>query len=352
MCVELVAIEPQAGMLAFAALAVGDDGTLYAARPQAGQVWALAPGDDGLPAHPRLLIDGLTLPNALAFVDGALFVAAGDSLWRWRAGELTRLVDDLPSGPGFWTGGLASDGERLFVGVGAPCDSCPFDGQQRGIVLSFDMQGRDRQLVARGLRHPQALALHEGALWIGDSARYGLRGQTGLDELNRLPLPLLGQVADFGFPSCLADGRVDGEPQTDCSATLPPVYRLPTHSQPLALVTYHGAAFPHMEGDLLLILGGDLARPNPQGYQLVRIEEQPNSAIFHSLIPFDGAITAWPPPVTYDPGTGYYDYWANYLSTQRAGFYPHSPLGVAISPQGWIYVSQSGGRLLALRPID
>ncbi|MCS6835882.1 MAG: hypothetical protein NZ750_07680 [Anaerolineae bacterium] len=352
MCVELVAIEPQAGALAFAALAVGDDGTLYAARPLAGQVWALTPGDDGLPANPTLLINDLTLPNALTFVDGALYVVASDSLWRWRAGELTRLVDDLPSGPGFWTGGLASDGRRLFVGIGAPCDSCPFDRQTRGVVLSYDMEGRDKQLVARGLRHPQALAIHQGALWIGDSARQGLRRQVGLDELNRLLLSSLGQVADFGFPRCLADGRADGDSQADCEATLPPAYRLATHSQPLAMTTYRGEAFPTMQGDLLLVLGGDLARPNPNGYQLVRIEERSDSVVFHSLIPFDGAITGWPPPVTYNPETGYFDYWANYLSTQRAGFYPHSPLGVAVSPQGWIYVSSSNGVLLALRPID
>ena len=352
MCVEIIAIEPQAGELAFTALAVSDDGTLYAARPLAGQVWALAPGEGGLPANPTLLIEGLTLPNALAFVDGALYVAAGDSLWRWRNGGLTRLVDDLPSGPGFWTGGLASDGRRLFVGVGAPCDSCAFDQQQRGVVFSFDMQGRDRQLVARGLRQPQALVIHEGALWIGDSARWGLREQTGLDELNRLPLSSLGQVADLGFPHCLADGRADDGAQADCESALLPAYRLATHSQPLALASYRGSAFPTMQGDLLLLLGGDLARPNPNGYQLVRLEERPDTTLFHSLIPFDGAITAWPPPVTYDPKMGYIDPWLSYLSAQGVGFYPHRPLGLAVSPQGWIYVSSSGGRLLALRPID
>ena len=39
-----------------------------------------------------------------------------------------------------------------------------------------------------------------------------------------------------------------------------------------------------------------------------------------------------------------------HLSEQGFGFYPQQPLAVAIHPRGWIYISMTGGRIIALRP--
>ena len=71
----------------------------------------------------------------------------------------TTLVDDLPSGGGFWTGGIAVGGDgRIYVATGAPCDFCVPDDPARGAVLSFALDGSDRQIVATGLRQPADLA--------------------------------------------------------------------------------------------------------------------------------------------------------------------------------------------------
>ena len=35
---------------------------------------------------------------------------------------------------------------------------------------------------------------------------------------------------------------------------------------------------------------------------------------------------------------------------QGSGFWPHRPLDVTVSVEGWIYVSVGGGRILVLRP--
>ena len=52
------------------------------------------------------------------------------------------IVDDLPSGTGFWTGGLAiGSGGRLYVAVGAPCGNCEFDERERGAILSMNLDG-------------------------------------------------------------------------------------------------------------------------------------------------------------------------------------------------------------------
>ena len=39
-----------------------------------------------------------------------------------------------------------------------------------------------------------------------------------------------------------------------------------------------------------------------------------------------------------------------HLSEQGFGIYPQQPLAVAVSPEGWIYISITGGRIVALRP--
>ena len=39
-----------------------------------------------------------------------------------------------------------------------------------------------------------------------------------------------------------------------------------------------------------------------------------------------------------------------HLSELGFGIYPQQPLAVAVSPEGWIYISITGGRIVALRP--
>ena len=38
------------------------------------------------------------------------------------------------------------------------------------------------------------------------------------------------------------------------------------------------------------------------------------------------------------------------LHYQASGFWPHRPLGVTVSREGWIYISVGGGQIYALRP--
>src|SRR5690606_18984266 len=104
-CLENVYVEPDGAELAITALTAAPDGTLYAARPLDGQVIALADSDgDLLPDSPQVVIDGLTLPNGLAYVGDALYIAGGPHLYRYADGTLDMLVDDLPVGPGGWAG--------------------------------------------------------------------------------------------------------------------------------------------------------------------------------------------------------------------------------------------------------
>ncbi len=190
-CLESVYQHPDDAELNLTALAFAEDGSLYVARPLHGEVLVMRDSDgDRLPDSPQVVVGGLTLPNALVVHDGQLYIAGGAFIHRYdpAADALEILVDDLPSGTGFWTGGLAvGPDERLYVSTGAPCDFCEPDDPARGAVLSYRLDGSDRQIVASGLRHPAGLAWHRDRLWVTDSARDDLMDLPWLDELNRVP---------------------------------------------------------------------------------------------------------------------------------------------------------------------
>lgn len=328
-CLEEVTPAGTEGELTFTALAAAPDGTLYAARPLAGEVWALTDTDgDGLPETPALAVSGLTRPNGLAWFDDALYIAAGSEIAMLRAGELRLLVADLPAGAGLWTGGIAvgsrGEGEaRIYVGTGAACDTCETDETGRGAVWSFALDGSDGKIEATGLRQPAALAFLDGELWVVDSAPASAFDQPWLDEINRLT-----PGADFGFPRCL--GTAIG----DCAGVTPPVFALPTGSTPLALAAYTSDILPAFTGSFLVALSGSTGQVELRGYT------------FAQASPATGALTVLIPQTTDQPGFTTTDE----LNYRTVGFYPARPYGVAVSGLGWVYLSLSNGRILAIRP--
>jgi glucose/arabinose dehydrogenase len=335
-CLEQVIKDESAGELGFTALAVGDDGTLYAAQPLYGRVVAFTGwSDDGLPDAPRVVMDGLSLPSALAYHDGALYVAGGARIDRLQAGEAVTLVADLPAGAGFWTGGIAiGPDERLYVATGANCDFCLPDAG-RGVIYSYALDGSDRQLVAQGLRQPAALAFHDGALWAVDSARDGLFDVPDLDELNQVT-----PGAHFGWPYCVGAVSMPDMPgDFDCAAAAPPLLTFATGSNPLSLASYRGGALPRLEGALLVVLGGSSGRLDLRGFGLVavRFDAAGVPVSVENIIPSE---TYTFPRFTLQE-----------MNYRTSGFWPRHPLGVAVSRDGLVYISVGGGQILVIRPV-
>lgn len=337
-CLELVVQDDAAGELAFTALAAADDGTLYAARPWTGAVLAVEDADgDRLPDTARVAVDGLARPAGLAYHAGALYIVDESRVYRLRGADFDVLVDDLPAGGGFWNSGIAvGPDERLYVATGAPCDSCVPDDPARGAVLSFDLTGGDRQIVARGLRHPAALAFAAGALWTVDTARDGLFDVPDLDELNRVT-----PGAHFGWPFCVGAANAPDWPAGafNCASAAPPALTFPTHSNPLALAAYRGGALPSLTGALLVALGGSYNRVDLRGNAVAAVYfDAAGAPVSYQVI--------LPQEPQNEAAVGFTLKEMNY---RLSGLYPSRPYGLAISPEGWVYIS-SGRRIVVLRP--
>ena len=338
-CAELVYQSAHNEALALAALAVAPDGTLYAASPLRGEVWALRDSDgDQLPDDAQLVVSGLTLPSGLDWGGDALYITGGPNIWRLPAGAqgAKTLVTDLPLLPGQWGGDLVvgADGE-LYVSLIAPCAAC--DPGDAPSILAMAPDGSQRRVLARGLRQPTGLALRDGELWATDSAPRA-RPQQGdaLDELNRVT-----PGAHFGWPWCLGAQRRPALPGAlACEQTQAPALSLPTGSQPLGLAHYDHDALPGLQGALLLTLHGSRHRVDLRGYAL-------------AAITFDAQGQPLPPQVILPQQTSAaFDsfFTVRVMNYRGSGFWPGRPLDVAVSPEGWLYVSMTGGRILALRP--
>jgi len=348
-CVERVWQDKSAGEMGFTGLAFAPDGRLFAARPLRGQVLMLRDTDgDTQPDSPRVLADGLDRPNALLYSKGALYIAGGGAVYRLPDdGQIETLTDTVPTSTDLWNGGLATDGTWLYVGTGAACQSCASDVRQ-GAILRVRLDDGAEEVFATGFRQPLALLWHDAALWATDSARpvWGA-SLAPLDELNRV-----AAHADYGNPTCLGlNGSPYQLPQDACDKTVAPILGLPAYSQPSAMSVYTGAAFPHLQGKLLMALMGSTNRSDVRGYGVIAFDFPPPTPPFpiETLLPYDNSITSGSDMLYKEDGAP--EFWdMSFLNRRGVGVWPHHLYGMAISPEGWIYLSVGGGTILSLRP--
>jgi len=224
--------------------------------------------------------------------------------------------------------------ERIYVATGAPCNLCVADDEQRGTILSFALDGSDKQLVTTGLRQPADLTFHMGVLWTVDSAP--MSTQANMDELNHV---VPGE--DFGWPYC--EGRESrGDLNItyfDCSEVLTPAFNFPAQSQPLGIVSYSSDTFPKVKAALLVVLAGVREDVNMMGYRLVAVlfDEGGNPIATYDVVP--------------NVDNFYLFTNAKQVNYHGFGFWPHRPIDVTVNAEGWIYLSVGGGQIFALRPV-
>lgn len=349
-CVEGVVDDPTIEPFSFTAMEVAPDGTLYATRPLTGQIMVIRDTNDDLFADSmELFVDGLTLPNGLAYHDDALYVTGGANLYRIDdAGNVTTLVDDLPYGTGFWTAGLAvGEDNRIYIAVGGPCDNCEFERNERGLILSMELDGSDRQVFATGFRNPADVEFYRGELWTLDSSPRAYISRAR-DELN-----LVEEGKWYGFPYCIGLNTINLTRNGDaCEASTPPRIRFGSGATPISLTSYPYDTLPGTKDTLIVVLKGEPTQVDFLGYKVVMINfDEDNQPIgLTLLVPFrkDSDKQAFE---VYDSEVGYYARHTVTLSEQGWGLYPEQPLAVAVNSQGWIYLSVTGGKIFALRPV-
>lgn len=291
-------------------LALGTQGTVFVGTRNEGEVYALPRSADGTRAERvQRVASGLRLPNGVAFLDGALYVAEVNRVL--RLDDIEQRLDNPPtpvvvndSFPDRTHHGwkfirFGPDG-LLYVPVGAPCNVCLEEDPRFASIMRMHPDGSGLEVFASGVRNSVGFDWDPatGALWFTDNGRDLLGDDRPDDELNRAPAAGL----HFGFPFCHAGELPDPEFGTvrSCSAFVPPELRLGAHVAALGMRFYDGAMFPaDYQGSIIVAEHGSWNRSSPVGYRLVRVRlDQGRAAQAEVFVEgwLQGA-TAWGRPV-------------------------------------------------------
>jgi glucose/arabinose dehydrogenase len=268
--IELYATVPNAR-----SLALGAKGTLFVGSRSGGAVHAVAPG-----GKVSKVADGLSMPNGVAFRDGALYIA-----------EVSRIlrIDNVESGSGArpevvfdklprevhhgWKFIRFSPDGKLAIPIGAPCNICNRDGYAQIGVL--DLSSGKYETFAKGIRNTVGFDWHPVTheLWFTDNGRDWLGDELPADELNRAPRAGM----HFGFPHCHQGDLPDPEygRTRRCAEFEPPAQKLGPHVAALGMRFYTGTQFPaEYRNQIFIAEHGSWNRSKKSGYRvsLVRFD--------------------------------------------------------------------------------
>lgn len=357
-CLEQV-IQLETVELAATGLATTADGALFVAQTDFGTILLLTDTDgDGLPDERTTRYRDLRQPYALVVDGETLYVAGSDALYRCQAG--CEPFYSLPHS-GTLSTGMALYGDALFVGIAASCGACiGVDPADVGRVLRVPLPAMDEalveaQVIAQGLHHPAALMAHPDlGILITDTPPATYHEVPQLDELNTVPFDVIDadEPINLGFPRCLGAAATSPiGPATHCETTQPPLLTFQTHSLPIKVLQYEGAAFPSLADAWIVALAGSAWHADGRGHGIIAFWVRDGGAIAgETLIPFDPAVMQGDTAFHASVGGPVIVRGLQAANLERVGFFPHLIHDVAISPEGWVYFSVGGGTIYVLRP--
>jgi len=271
-------------------LARGDRGTVFVGTSGPGNVYALRDTNaDYRVDVTDTVASGLTMPNGVAFRDGALYVAEVSRIIRFDSIEARLahppapivLRDDLPTET--WHGWkylrFGPDG-RIYFGIGAPCNVCERSDPRFATIMRMQPDGTNLEVFAHGVRNSVGFDWHPETdeLWFTDNGRDLMGNDRPPDELNRAFRPGL----HFGFPYCHGGTILDPElgAVRRCEEFEAPVQALDAHVAGLGMRFYTGTMFPpEYRGQILIAEHGSWNRFPPAGYRLTRVRLDGNRAV-------------------------------------------------------------------------
>lgn len=310
-------------------IAFGPNGTLHVAERGANRIVALPDNNgDGQADETIVVAAELNRPHSLVFHEGDWYIGVPSGVVRLSdadgdgvAETRETVVGDLPDGGAHTTRTVEflPDG-RMAVSVGSSCNVCTEDDPRRAAIIMYDdATGANPRIFAEGLRNAVGVEVHPetGELWVTNNGR-DLMG----DDLPPETVYIVEEGVDYGFPRCHAGDIPDPEfgGENACVGVPEPLVEMQAHMAPLGLTFYDAKAFPETyQGDLFIAMHGSWNRSVPVGYNVMRV-------------PLDGSKP-----------TGPAEPFATGWLSQETGESSGRPVGLAVGPDGALYVSDDKG---------
>jgi glucose/arabinose dehydrogenase len=273
--IEVLALVPNAR-----SLALGAKGTLFVGSRSGRAVHAVAPG-----GRVSVLADGLSIPNGVAFRDGALYIAEVSRILKIENAESSPasrpevVYDKLPSEVHHgWKFIRFSPDGKLYVPIGAPCNACDRDGYAQ--IGFLNLQTKEFQTHAKGVRNTVGFDWHPVTreLWFTDNGRDWLGDDLPADELNHAPRAGM----HFGFPYCHQGDLPDPDfgRARKCAEFTPPAQKLGPHVAALGMRFYTGTMFPaEYRNQIFIAEHGSWNRSKKSGYRISVVKIEGNKAV-------------------------------------------------------------------------
>ena len=299
------------------ALALGEDGTVYAGSMSEGKVYAVRDEDgDGKAEKIYTVASGLKMPNGVAVLKGDLYVAEISRIIKFKeiAGHLADPPDPDVVYGGFpgevhhgWKYLRIGPDRKLYTAVGAPCNICLPEKEIFATLVRLDPDGKNLEIFARGVRNSVGFDWHPKSkgIWFTDNGRDWLGDDAPPDELNTAAKPGL----HFGYPYChggdISDPEYGG--RKPCSEFTPPAWKFPAHVAALGARFYTGSQFPEEYRDSLFVAQhGSWNRAKKQGYQMVSVKFRDGKPVEEQVfaegwLTPDGKVTGRPVDVLQMP---------------------------------------------------
>jgi glucose/arabinose dehydrogenase len=266
---------------AITSIAFGPDGALYAGLRFNGIMRLVDSDGDRRYETRNLFAGGFNELLGLAWLADTLYVSSiaqvttlrdadGDAI----ADTRTIVIDNLPVGRHQNDSLVFGPDDRLYMPLGSTCDACQEANALNASILSFNPDGSDMQILARGLRNAFDLAFNaQGQLFATDNGRDDLGPSQPPEELNHI-IP----GAHYGWPDCW--GRGQG---SNCENTQPPIAEFDARASADGLVFYYADQFPteYVGNAFVALFGSYVVDVAPR---VVRVQLEPSGDTFTAQI--------------------------------------------------------------------
>ncbi len=264
-------------------ITLSPSGILYVGNRDKDNVYAVVDENkDGKADKVYTVASGLNTPNGVAFKNGNLYIATISSILKIDNVEQNLadppapkiIYDQFPTDKhhGWKFIAFGPDG-KLYVPVGAPCNTCKKDEEIYASITRMNEDGTGLEVFANGVRNSVGFSWHPVTkqLWFTEYGRDMMGDDQPGDELNAAPVA----GKHFGFPFCHQGNIADPEfgQNENCSKFTPPVKVLGAHVAALGMRFYTGNNFgSDYTNSILIAEHGSWNRSEPVGYRISHVK--------------------------------------------------------------------------------